>query len=157
MVTALYPGTFDPITIGHLDIVRRGARLVDDVVVAVGARIDKKTLFSRDERVALVQESVADLDNVTVAPFDGLVVDFARRHQATVLLRGIRNAIDYEYEAQMAVTNRRLAPEIETVFLIADSQTAFVSSTLVKEILNAGGSIEEFVPLPVVAALGRRE
>lgn len=157
MATALYPGTFDPFTNGHLDILRRGAGLFDRVVVAVGARIGKRTLFSAEERVELIRAAAADLPGVDAAPFDGLIVDFARAQGASVLLRGLRNPSDYEYETRMAVTNARLAPGIETVFLVADPQHAFISSTLIKEILKAGGSVADFVPAHVAEALaGRR-
>ena len=156
MSTALYPGTFDPVTNGHMDILRRGAGLFDKVVVAVGARVDKKTLFTAEERVALFRACAADLANVSVEPFTGLVVDFARKKGATALLRGIRNPGDYQYEAQMAVTNARLAPGIETVFLVAAAEHAFLSSTLIKEIVQAGGSVADFVPPEVAKALAGR-
>ena len=156
MAVALYPGTFDPVTNGHLDILRRGAALFDRVVVAVGVRVGKRTLLTQEARVAVFRECAAAIENVSVEPFDGLVVDFARAQEATVLLRGIRNPLDYEYERQMAVTNRHLAPGVETVFLVASSDIGFLSSTLIKEILAAGGSVADFVPPPVVAALTRR-
>lgn len=157
MAVALYPGTFDPITNGHLDILRRGAALFERLIVAVGARVDKQTLLPADERVALVRAAAKGLKNVDAAPFTGLVVDFAKEKGATVLLRGIRNPMDYEYETQMAVTNRRLAPGIETVFLVAASDVTFISSTLIKEILAAGGSVDAFVPDPVAKALRARK
>jgi pantetheine-phosphate adenylyltransferase len=157
VAVALYPGTFDPITNGHMDILRRGAALFERVVVAVGARVEKQTLLPPDERVALVRASAKGLRNVEAAPFTGLVVDFARERGATVLLRGIRNPMDYEYETQMAVTNRRLAPAIETVFLVAGSDVSFISSTLIKEILAAGGSVDAFVPEAVAKALRARK
>ena len=153
MTVALYPGTFDPVTHGHLDIVRRGARLFDRVVVAVGARVGKDTLFSTEERVALLREAVRELGNVSVATFAGLVVDFAAAQGAQVLLRGVRMPSDYEYEAQMAVTNHALSPGLETALLIASPDTAFISSTLIKEVLEAGGSVAAFVPSHVAAAL----
>jgi pantetheine-phosphate adenylyltransferase len=153
---ALYPGTFDPVTNGHLDILRRGAPLFERVVVAVGARIDKTTLLPAAERVALLREAVSDLPNVDVEAFDGLVVDLARARGATVLLRGVRNAMDYEYEAQMARTNARLAPGTETVVLVAAPEHAFLSSTLIREILRAGGSVDAFVPRHVASALRSR-
>lgn len=153
MAAALYPGTFDPLTYGHLDVLRRGAALFDRVIVAVGARIDKRTLLEPERRVELIREAVSSMSNVEVEAFDGLVADFAHRCGAQVLLRGIRNPIDYGYEAQMATTNMRLRPELETVFLVASGDVAFISSTLVREILEAGGAIEEFVPPNVAAAL----
>ena len=153
MTVALYPGTFDPPTLGHLDIVERGARLFDRVVIAVGARIDKKTLLTPAQRVDLMREVVANFNNCEVTPFEGLVVNFAKAQGADVLLRGIRNPTDYEYENQMALTNRRLAPGLETVFLPASPDHTFLSSTLIKEVLAAGGDIEEFVPKVVAEAL----
>ncbi len=153
MTVALYPGTFDPVTKGHLDIVRRGARLFERVIVALGVRIGKETLFTTEERVALLREAVRDLDNVSVTTFDGLVVDFAAAQGAQVLLRGVRMPSDYEYEAQMAVTNHALSPELETALLIASPETAFISSTLIKEVLETGGSVAPFVPPHVAAAL----
>jgi pantetheine-phosphate adenylyltransferase len=158
MATALYPGTFDPVTHGHLDLLRRGLALFERVVVAVGARADKKTLFSAEERVGMIRDSVAlaGLPRVTVEPFTGLVVDAARRHGATVLLRGVRNPGDAQYEAQMAAANEKLAPGLETVVLFASAETAFLSSSLIKEILQAGGAVDAFVPAPVAKALKLR-
>lgn len=153
MTVALYPGTFDPVTNGHLDIVQRGTRLFERVVIAVGARVGKDMLFTTDERVALLKEAVKDLPSVSVTTFDGLVVDFAAQQGAQVLLRGVRMPSDYEYEAQMAVTNHALSPELETALLIASPETAFISSTLIKEVLEAGGSVAAFVPPHVAAAL----
>ncbi|MHC4224909.1 MAG: pantetheine-phosphate adenylyltransferase, partial [Planctomycetota bacterium] len=118
MVVALYPGTFDPVTNGHVDIVQRGARLFDRLIVAVGVRVEKEPLLERPDRVRLLKEAFADLENVSVESFDGLVVGFAQQKDATVLLRGIRNQTDYEQENQMAFTNRRLAPGMETVLLV---------------------------------------
>jgi pantetheine-phosphate adenylyltransferase len=158
VVVALYPGTFDPVTNGHVDIVQRGARLFDRLIVAVGVRVEKEPLLERPDRVRLLKEAFADLENVSVESFDGLVVGFAQQKDATVLLRGIRNQTDYEYENQMAFTNRRLAPGLETVLLVAKPELSFLSSTLIKEVLHAGGSVEEFVPAHVAKALqaGRR-
>ncbi len=153
VTTAVYAGTFDPVTNGHIDIATRAAALFDRVVLAVGARIGKQTLFDVDERVALLRETLAGLDNVTVEPFTGLIVDFAREQDATVLVRGIRNPADYQYENQMAITNGRLSPGLETVMLVADPEHAFLSSTLIKEVLNAGGDVSPFVPEQVAVAL----
>ncbi len=155
---ALYPGTFDPFTNGHLDILRRGAALFDRVVVAVGARLGKQMLFEAAERVRLIEESAAaaGLKNIAVLGFDGLVSGFARAQAATVLLRGVRNSADYEYEAVMATTNAKLAPGLETVFLVARPEVAFLSSSLIKEVVRAGGAADEFVPAPVAAALRAR-
>lgn len=153
MTTALFPGTFDPITLGHLDILTRAAVMFDRVIVVVGARHDKKTIFSADERVRLIQQAAPDVD---VELFDGLIVETARKLGATVLVRGVRNAIDFEYESQMAVTNRTLAPEIDTVLLRANPTAAFISSSLIKEIVKAGGSVAEFVPEHVAQALAAK-
>ena len=150
---ALYPGTFDPVTRGHVDIVRRAAALFDGLVVAVGARIGKDTLLDTEERVALLRDVLAEVGNVSVESFDGLVVDFAKSVGATVLVRGIRNPADYQYENQMAITNGRLSPGLETVMLMADPGHAFLSSTLIKEVLNAGGDVSAFVPEQVAVAL----
>ncbi len=157
MATALFAGTFDPITFGHLDMIRRGRDLFGKVVVAVGTRASKTTLFSQDERVALVREAVAALDGVEVKPFDGLLVDFAKSVGATILLRGVRTTLDFEYEQQMAQTNRHLSAEIETVFLVPSPETAMISSTLVREIVAAGGAVDRFVPSNVVTALANRD
>ena len=124
--------------------------MFDRVIVVVGARHDKKTIFTADERVALIQQAAP---NVTVEIFDGLIVETARKLGATVLVRGVRNALDFEYESQMAVTNRTLAPEIDTVLLRADPTAAFISSSLIKEIVKAGGSVADFVPAHVAQAL----
>jgi pantetheine-phosphate adenylyltransferase len=156
MAVALYAGTFDPVTLGHVDIVRRGAELFDRVVCAVGARAEKTTIFTAEERVSLLREAVKGIRNVAVAPFQGLVVDFAREQGASVLLRGVRNTTDWEYENRMALTNRRLLEGIETVLLVASPEHAFLSSTLIKEILLAGGSVAEFVPPHVARALHER-
>ena len=156
MATALFPGTFDPLTLGHLDVLRRGCALFDEVIVAVGARLDKRTVFDADERVALVAEAVRDLDGVTAKPFTGLLARFAADVGATVLLRGARNAIDFSYEAQMAHTNRKLNEDLETVVLVADPASAHISSTLVREVWNAGGDVTAFVPECVARALAAK-
>jgi len=158
VATALYAGTFDPFTNGHLDVLARGAGLFERVVVAVGVRLGKQTLFEPDERVRLVEASAAaaGLEGIAVTSFDGLVVGCAREHGATVLLRGVRNGGDYEYEAIMATTNERLSPGLETVILVARPEVGFLSSTLVKEVVKAGGDASAFVPEPVAAALRAR-
>jgi len=156
VTVALYPGTFDPVTKGHLDIVERAARLFDRVVVAVGASVDKRMLLTTEDRVALVREAVRGLPNVSAQPFSGLVVDFAQSVGARVLVRGLRNQSDYEYEHRMALTNRRLAPDLETVFVVAAPEYAFISSTLIKEVFHAGGPVDEFVPANVAALLRTR-
>lgn len=154
--TVIYPGTFDPITNGHSDIVRRAARVFDDVIVAVAAATPKSTAFSIDERVQLAREVLADLDNVDVAPFDGLLADFVRERQAYTILRGLRAVSDFEYEFQLASMNRRLMPEVDTIFLTPAEQFSFISASLVREIAALGGDVSEFVAPGVCRALARR-
>jgi pantetheine-phosphate adenylyltransferase len=144
-VIAIYPGTFDPITLGHEDILRRAARLFGTVVVGVAMAHHKKTMFNLDERMAMVQEALADCPNVKVASFQGLVRDFARAQGATAMVRGVRSMTDFDYEFQLAGMNRHLAPEVETVFLNALDIHQCVSSTLVREITLLGGEADRFV------------
>lgn len=153
---AIYPGSFDPMTNGHLDLVERSMRLVDRLVIAILRNDQKETLFSVDERIALVQEVVSGIPNVEVASFNGLLVDFAVQRGARFIIRGIRAVSDYEYELQMALMNRRLRPEIETVFLMAGEAHSFISSRLVKEVIRLGGNISGLVPRPVEVRLRRR-
>lgn len=153
---AVYPGSFDPITKGHLDLIERCAPLVDQLVVAVLRNADKRPLFSLDERVEMLQEVVKDFANVVVDSFDGLLVDYARSKKARILLRGIRAISDYEYELQMALMNRRLAPEIETMFMMAGEAYSFISSKLVKEVIGLGGDIRGLVPPSVEERLKER-
>src|SRR5450432_3384180 len=145
-VTAIYPGSFDPITTGHLDLIERGARLFDRLVVSVLRNESKKPLFSVDERMEMLCESVAHLQNVEVDCFNGLLVHYATTKHATALIRGIRAISDYEYELQMAHMNRRLAPGVETVFLMAREAHSFISSRLVKEVMKLGGDVGGLVP-----------
>jgi pantetheine-phosphate adenylyltransferase len=148
---ALYPGSFDPITNGHLDLIQRGARLFDKLIVSILRNERKEPLFTVEERAEMLREVVADYANVEVDSFDGLLVDYAASRSATVLLRGIRAISDYEYELQMALMNRRLCPEIETVFLMANEAYSFISSRLVKEVFSLGGNIAGLAP-PLVEA-----
>jgi pantetheine-phosphate adenylyltransferase len=148
-VTAIYPGSFDPVTNGHLDLIERASRLFDRLIVALLTNPEKDPLFSLDERVEMLREVVAHLPNVEVETFDGLLVDYARRRGARVLLRGIRAVSDYEYELQMALMNRTLAPDIETVFMLPAEAYSYLSSRLVKEVARLGGSIKELVPAAV--------
>ena len=148
-VTAIYPGSFDPLTNGHVDIIERGQRIFDRVIVAVLVNVEKNPLFSSEERVHLLREVTGCLDNVEVDAFEGLLVDYALAKEAKVILRGIRAVSDYEYEFQMALMNRRLKSSIETVFLVPAEAYSYLSSTLVKEVFNLGGSITGLVP-PVV-------
>jgi len=144
--TAMFPGTFDPFTNGHLDLTERASRMFPRVVVAVSLSPKKGTLFSLEDRVALAQESVAALPNVEVIGFDGLVVDCARKAQAQVMCRGIRAVSDFEFEFQMALMNRRLSPELEVVFLMPSARYTFLNSSLVKEIARLGGDITGLLP-----------
>ena len=155
-VTAIYPGSFDPVTNGHLDLVSRGAKLFDRLVVAVLRNSAKNPLFSVAERVAMLREGVAGYGNVEVATFEGLLVDFAREQGAHAVLRGIRAISDYEYELQMAHMNRRLSPEVETIFLMPDAKYSYVSSRLVKEVFRLGGSVEGLVPHTVIERMQQR-
>ncbi|GAB4215379.1 MAG: pantetheine-phosphate adenylyltransferase [Rhodoferax sp.] len=152
-VTAVFPGTFDPMTRGHEEMVRRAVRMFARVVVAVAAGHHKKTLFSLDERMALVRETLADCPSVSVAPFDGLLRDCMRTQGALVQVRGLRSGTDFDYEFQLAGMNRHLMPEVETVFLTPSPQYQSVSSTLVREIASLGGDVQAFVSAPVYAAL----
>ena len=150
---AIYAGTFDPMTLGHLDVVERAARIFPELIVAVAAVTGKGTLFSQKERIVLVKKSVAGLSNVTVKSFDGLLVEYARSQGVGVLIRGLRAFSDFEYEFQMALTNRRLAPDIETLFLMPKQDYSFLSSTNVKQVASLGGDVSEFVPAAVYKAL----
>jgi len=155
-VSALYPGTFDPPTNGHLDLVERGARLFDHLIVAILSNPGKDPLFTAEERVEMLKESTAALKNVSVATFDGLMVEFARKQGVSAVLRGIRAISDYEYEFQMALMNRRIAPEIETVFLQPAGRYSFVSSRMLKEVFSFGGDVSGLVPPNVLKRLHGR-
>lgn len=152
-LNAMYPGTFDPITRGHEDIIRRCAKLFDNVVVAVASSPGKQPLLKLDERVALVEVVLAGLDNVTVTGYSGLTVDFAREHELGAIVRGLRAVSDFEFEFQLATMNRHLSDAIETVFLTPTEQYNFVSSSLVREIAEHGGDISKFVHPHVEACL----
>ena len=152
-VTAIYPGTFDPPTNGHLDLITRGPRIFSHLTVAILINPVKNPLFTPEERVEMLTEATAPLKNVSVATFDGLTVDFARKQGAAAVLRGIRAISDYEHEFQMALMNRRLAPEIETVFLQPAGRYSFVSSRMVKEVFSFGGDISGLVPPNVLKRL----
>lgn len=150
---AVYSGTFDPFTLGHDDVVRRAAGLFDQLVIAVAVAHHKKTLFSLDARVAHVEHATKDMAGVTVLPFDGLIMDFCARQNASAVVRGIRNLTDFDYEAQMAAMNRKLRAQVETVFLLPDAPLACISSTLVREISKLGGSVAQMVSPSIAAAL----
>lgn len=150
MITAIYPGTYDPVTNGHVDVITRAAALFDRLVVAVVREpAHKQPMFTIDERVAFLEEAVTGLDNVEVDVFKELVVDFARRWNAKAIVKGLRVISDFEWEFQMNQLNRVLAPEIETVYVMASPQVSFVSSSGVKEIASFGGNVDELVPAPV--------
>ncbi|WP_295401532.1 pantetheine-phosphate adenylyltransferase [uncultured Thiocystis sp.] len=157
MRSVVYPGTFDPITNGHVDLIHRAARLFDRVVVAVAADTGKALLFSTEERVALVRASVTeDRHNVEIVPFQGLLVNFTRELGVSVIMRGLRAVSDFEYEFQLAGMNRRMAPDIETLFLTPAEQYSYISSSLVREIARLGGDVSTFVTPAVQAALQQR-
>ena len=152
---AVYSGTFDPLTLGHEDVVRRAAGLFDELVLAVAVAHHKKTLFSLDERIAMARAALAGLPNVRVEPFDGLIMDFCREQGACAVLRGVRNVTDFDYEAQMAAMNRKLLPTVETVFLLPQAELQCISSTLVREISKLGGDVATMVSAPVATELQR--
>jgi pantetheine-phosphate adenylyltransferase len=153
MQAAVYPGTFDPLTNGHTDLVARAARRFDRVIVAVHKSVPKQPAFDWEQRVSLARTVLAEFSNVTVEAFDGLLVEFARSRRAGVILRGLRAVSDFEHEFQLASMNRQLAPEIETLFMTPDEHYAYVSSSLVREIAALGGDVTPFVHEKVVAAL----
>ena len=153
-VKAIYPGTFDPLTNGHLDLIARGAKIVDELVVAILRNTEKgKPLFTVPERLEMIAEAVRGYPNVSVTTFDGLLVDFARAEGAKAVLRGIRAISDYEYEFQMAMMNRKLAPEIETLFMMPAEKYTYVSSRLIKGVFNLGGDVSALVPPLVMERL----
>jgi pantetheine-phosphate adenylyltransferase len=157
MITAIYPGTYDPVTMGHVDVIGRAAAIFDRVVVGVvGSPRHKETMFTLDERVGFLKEELADVANVEVDVFSELVVDFARRWEARVIVKGLRVISDFEWEFQMNQLNRHLAPEIETVYVMASPQVSFVSSSGVKEIAAFGGKVDELVPETVARRLAEK-
>ena len=156
MTTAVYPGTFDPITNGHVDLVRRAARLFDKVIVGVAKNTGKSPAFDLEQRVALVETVLKEIPDVEIHAFDILLVEFVQQHNAEVILRGLRAVSDFEYEFQLAGMNRRLARQVETIFMTPAEQFAYISSGLVREISALGGSVSEFVPSVVQAALRER-
>ncbi|MCI0517192.1 MAG: pantetheine-phosphate adenylyltransferase [Woeseiaceae bacterium] len=155
-VAAMYPGTFDPITLGHEDLVRRASRLFDRIVVAVAANPSKAPMFSLDERVALAKKVLKNFDNVEVTGYDGLTVDFAKNNDLQVIVRGLRAISDFEYEFQLANMNRHLTDDVETAFLTPTEKYTYISASLVREIAAMGGNVTEFVSPEVKAALSRR-
>ena len=143
---AVYPGSFDPVTYGHIDLIKRATRVFDEVIVAVANNIQKKPLFETKERLAMIKEATQGIQRIRVEAFDGLVINFARENDAKVLIRGLRMVSDFEYEFQMALTNRRLAEDIETVFLMPSEGHSFISSALIKEAVALGADVSSFVP-----------
>ncbi len=146
MITAICPGSFDPVTLGHLDIIHRASGMFDKVIVAVLCNSKKNPAFTVEERMAMIEKVTRDIPNVEVATFDGLLAEFAKQRGATVLVKGLRAMTDFEYEFQMALANRKLNPELETVFITTRAENMYLASSLVKEIARNGGKIDDFVP-----------
>jgi pantetheine-phosphate adenylyltransferase len=154
MRRAIYPGSFDPVTNGHLDVIGRARKLFDEIIVAVTHNDEKQPLFSLEERLALLHQALDKIDNVRVAQFDGLLVGFAVAQKASAVIRGLRAVSDFEFEFQMALMNRKLEDSVETIFLMPKEEYTYLSSRLVKEIARLGGNVSDFVPAPVAEALG---
>ena len=150
MLRAIYPGSFDPVTLGHLDIIRRSAVIADELIVGILNNKAKTPLFSVEERVKMLEEVTKDFPNVKIIPFEGLLVEFAKQMDAKVIVRGLRAITDFEYELQMSQTNHKIEPEIETLFLTTSLEFSFLSSTTVKEVASFGGDITQFVPEVIV-------
>jgi len=156
MIKAIYPGSFDPITNGHIDVIKRASRIFDQVTIAVSQNINKKSFLSKKEKIEAINNSLKDLNNVEVMAFDSLLVDFARANDAQIIIRGLRAVSDFEYEFQLAGMNKHLDKNIETFFLTPSEEYANISSSLVREILLLGGNISDFVPLEVQKILLRK-
>ena len=156
MITAIYPGTFDPITNGHIDLVRRAAKLFDKVVISIAMSARKQPLFTLEERVNLAQQALSDVPNVEVEGFEGLLADYAKQRGATVLIRGVRAVADFEYEYQLASVNRTLNPELESVLLTPSAETSHISSTIVRDVAAHDGDVSAFVPDIVKQALDEK-
>ena len=154
--TVIYPGTFDPITHGHSDLICRAGKLFDRVIVAVAANVGKQPMFELEQRVEMAKHALQAFDFVTILPMHGLLVEFAHQHEAVAIIRGLRAVSDFEYEFQLAGMNRKLAPEIETLFLTPATKYAYISSSLVREIASLGGDVDEFVDENVANALRKR-
>ena len=143
---AIYPGSFDPVTYGHIDLIKRATQIFDKIIIAVAKNTQKEPLFDLDERLELIKSATSGIEGITIESFDGLVIDFARKREVNVLVRGLRMISDFEYELQMALTNRRLDEHIETVFLMPSEGYSFLSSTLIKEAASLGADVSSFVP-----------
>ena len=156
MRRAIYPGSFDPVTNGHLDVIERGRKLFDEVIVAVAGNDEKQPFFSLEERLDLLQQTAGKIENVRTAEFSGLLVEFAKAQQAGAVIRGLRAVSDFEFEFQMALMNRKLDPGVETIFLMPKEEYTYLSSRIVKEIARLGGDVSRFVPSCVAKALSRK-
>lgn len=156
MNIAVYPGSFDPITNGHLDIIARGAKIYDKLIVAILINVDKKYLFNLEERIDLIKSVTKDIENVEVLAFDGLLVDFAKANHAKVILKGLRTVSDYEYEYQMALMNFKLNPDIETIFMVASPQNSYISSSSVKQVAKFNGNLNGLVPEELIKKIKNR-
>jgi pantetheine-phosphate adenylyltransferase len=156
MRRAIYPGSFDPVTNGHLDVIERGRKLFDEVIVAVASNDEKQPFFSLEERLDLLQQTAGKIENVRTAEFSGLLVEFAKAQQAGAVIRGLRAVSDFEFEFQMALMNRKLDPAVETIFLMPKEEYTYLSSRIVKEIARLGGDVSRFVPSCVAKALSRK-
>jgi len=156
MKKAVFPGSFDPITNGHIDVIKRALKLFDRITIGVARREEKSPIFSCKEREKLAKMVTAKIDRVDVKAFDGLLVDFVKQEKACTIIRGLRTISDFDYEFQMALTNRKIAPDIETIFFLASEKYAYLSASLAKEIARMGGNLTEFLPEPVVIALRKK-
>ncbi|HCN20386.1 MAG: pantetheine-phosphate adenylyltransferase [Planctomycetes bacterium RIFCSPHIGHO2_02_FULL_50_42] len=156
MTKAVYPGTFDPLTFGHLDVVERGSKVFDEVIVAIGINPIKEPLFSVEERKQMIADHIKHLKNVKVDSFEGMLVDYLRKKNIHIILRGIRTVSDFEYEFQMALTNRAVRKDIETIFIMTSEQYSFLNSTLIKEAASLGGDVSAFVPADIEKSLKKR-
>lgn len=156
MVKAVYPGSFDPVTLGHLDVIQRAAKVVDELIIGVLINSAKNSYFSLEERVELLQKITKDIPNVRIEMFSGMTVDFARQNDAHLIIRGLRAVTDFEYEMQIAQTNHSIAPDIDTMFFTTSLEYAFLSSTIVKEVAHYGGDITRFVMPEVIDAFNRK-
>jgi pantetheine-phosphate adenylyltransferase len=156
MLRAIYPGSFDPVTYGHLDIIRRSSNIVDELIVGVLNNNAKMPLFSANERVKMLEQATQDLHNVRIVPFEGLLIEFARQQDARLVIRGLRAITDFEYELQMSQTNHKLEPQVETMFLTTGIEYAYLSSTTAKEVAYFGGDVSQFVPPQVAVELEKK-